>query len=389
MTGKDPTSYAILDVETTIFQKGNPYADRNSLCYVGCRIGGTNHLVPVVYGGQPYREQLEAVRDRLRSVSDIVGFNLKFDLAWLARYGIDLSDKRIWDCQLCEFLERNQSEPYPSLGEALSRRGLPPKSDYIEKTYWDIGIDTPDIPSGELEEYLTNDLEITEALYLDQNRTLPESKRALFRLGCEDLKVLLEMERNGLLFDFEAMAQERQRLADSLAACDVELAKYTDNWPHFNPDSGDHLSCLLYGGTVSVDIAIPYEHTYKTGKKAGVTEIRNRWETITKTYPRLVEPIPRTELKKAGFWSTDESVLRKTRGQKKLVKLLLQRSKIEKLIGTYFDGIPAHLVKYDWQDGLIHGTFNQCVAVTGRLSSEKPNQQNFPEEISGYIASRF
>ena len=62
------------------------------------------------------------------------------------------------------------------------------------------------------------------------------------------------------------------------------LNEYIDNWPHFNWNSGDHLSCLLYGGTVKVKVGTPYEHTYKGGEKVGQTETRNHWEKIGRAH---------------------------------------------------------------------------------------------------------
>ena len=383
-------SFAVVDCETTIFQKGTPYANRNRLCYIGIRIGDISSTFTIDVGGRPYRGQLDQVVALLTGIERIVVFNGKFDLAWCHRYGIDLNDREIWDLQLGEFLLNHQQTPYPSLDDALLKYGLPPKDDTIEREYWSVGIDTDQIPEAPITKYLIQDLECEDALYRHQLEHFSSNLRVLHRLQCQDLLVLLDMERNGILFDFENMRREQSTLSQDLVRMDAAIRNFTDNWPSFNIDSGDHLSKLLYGGTISVDVAEPYEHTYKSGEKAGLTEIRNRWQKAEKTYPRLVEPLKGSELKKEDFYATDESTLLKLRQkQKGLIDALLKRSKIEKLLSTYLVGIPAHLEKYDWQDGIIHGTFNQCRAITGRLSSEKPNQQNFPSEITKFITSRF
>ena len=46
----------------------------------------------------------------------------------------------------------------------------------------------------------------------------------------------------------------------------------------------------------------------------------------------------------------------------------------EKLRGTYGTGLLAEVAP----DGRIHATFNQTVARTGRLSSDRPNLHNIP-----------
>ncbi len=38
---------------------------------------------------------------------------------------------------------------------------------------------------------------------------------------------------------------------------------------------------------------------------------------------------------------------------------------------------------------MIYGQLNQCVARTGRLSSSKPNLQNFDGEIKDLFGSRY
>ena len=382
--------YAVIDVETTTFAKGNPYAARNRLCYVGVTVDGINHTFCIDVGGKPYRDELAQILGLLDGVGRIVVFNGKFDLAWLYRYGIDLSDREIWDLQLAEFLSHHQSKPYPSLDETLLEYGLPPKDDTVEREYWSVGIDTDHIPTEVITRYLEQDLRCEDALYRIQLEHFPQNLRSLFRLQCQDLLVLLEMERNGILFDFGSMAHERERTSNSLAGVDNRLRDFADRWPYFNPDSGDHVSALLYGGTVSCKVSEPYEHTYKAGKRAGLTETRNKWRLETKTYPGLVKPLEGSELKKEGYYSTEESTLLKLRSKaRNVIDTLLERSKLEQLLSTYLVGIPNHLEKYGWEDGIIHGTLNQCKAITGRLSAEKPNQQNFPEEIQKYIKTRF
>ena len=43
----------------------------------------------------------------------------------------------------------------------------------------------------------------------------------------------------------------------------------------------------------------------------------------------------------------------------------------------------------DWPNDTLFSNLNQCTAVTGRLSSTKPNQQNFPPEAKTFCISRY
>ncbi len=77
---------------------------------------------------------------------------------------------------------------------------------------------------------------------------------------------------------------------------------------------------------------------------------------------------------KTGF-STDAATLEKLRDQwPEFIDPLLQYREVEKLRSTYGEGLLAEVAA----DGRIHATFNQTVARTGRLSSDKPNLHNIP-----------
>ncbi len=76
---------------------------------------------------------------------------------------------------------------------------------------------------------------------------------------------------------------------------------------------------------------------------------------------------------KTGY-STDAQTLEKLRGQHPIVDALLRYREVEKLRSTYGDSLLAEVAP----DGRIHATFNQTVARTGRLSSDRPNLHNIP-----------
>jgi DNA polymerase-1 len=77
---------------------------------------------------------------------------------------------------------------------------------------------------------------------------------------------------------------------------------------------------------------------------------------------------------KTGF-STDAASLERLRDQwPEFIDPLLAYREVEKLRSTYGEGLLAEVAA----DGRIHATFNQTVARTGRLSSDKPNLHNIP-----------
>ncbi len=76
---------------------------------------------------------------------------------------------------------------------------------------------------------------------------------------------------------------------------------------------------------------------------------------------------------KTGY-STAADVLEKIADSHEIVPKILRYRALTKLYSTYAAG----LADYISEDGRIHGTFNQTIAATGRISSTEPNLQNIP-----------
>ncbi len=74
-------------------------------------------------------------------------------------------------------------------------------------------------------------------------------------------------------------------------------------------------------------------------------------------------------------YSTDQSVLEKLALYHDLPQLILDYRAVAKLKSTYTEAL-VRLIRPD--TGRIHTSYNQTVAMTGRLSSSEPNLQNIP-----------
>lgn len=375
-------SILTFDWETQTFSSGNPFDLRNFGVCLGYQFDGT-HSVCLF-------DQFNDVQEHIDNAEILVGFNLKFDLHWLRKYGIKFAHKRMWDCQIAEFLLSGQTNRFPSLEETATKYGFGHKLDIVKSEYWEKGINTDQIPPDILSDYCIQDVHLTYQIYLKQLEQFLQKPQLfkLFKLQCQDLLVLEEMEWNGLLYNKELCEERSVELSAEISKIQTQLALVYPDFSFLNFNSGDNLSAFLYGGMV-------YEEgkeligTYKTGLKAGQSKYKNI--IIEHQLPKLIEPLKGTKLKKDGYFKTDENTLRKLKGPaaKKFVAPLLRLAELQKLVGTYYDGLSKLAEEMHWEENMIHGQFHQVVAQTGRLSSSQPNQQNFAGECEDVFVSRY
>ena len=372
-------NYTVLDIETTGATngtKGNPYNVFNRV---------------VLYGTLKSSGNIQIRSDGCPEILGVlVGVNCKFDLAWRRRNGGTLPT-RIWDCQYAQFCILRQQVPWLSLNDCLKYYGYPPKLDVVKTEYWDKGIDTDQIPLSILKEYLEYDLVGTEKVYKAQLNYLQDKPQLmkLILLGMEDILYTFEMEWNGLHYDLKLSFQKSNEIQQRISEIDQDLLDLAGDYP-INWASNDHLSAILFGGTVKE----PYREEYTRTLKSGEIKNKARWSVRKIQLPSLIKPKKKWAVKKEGYYSTNEETLieakkNATKKAIKIIDLLLERSKLEKLDSSYFTGIPKLYHGYNWKQALLHGQFNHCITRTGRISSQKPNLQNIADQVRECLSSRF
>ena len=146
------------------------------------------------------------------------------------------------------------------------------------------------------------------------------------------VKVLCEMEREGVRIDTGALKAYGRELDREILSYVQEIRKYAE--PGFNPDSPKQLAELLF------------DRLGLTGSKKTAS----------------------------GQWSTDEKALSKVALAHPIVPLILEYRACTKLKSTYVDKLPTLIDA----EGRVHTTFAQALTETGRLSSSDPNLQNIP-----------
>lgn len=370
-----------IDTESNTWNFGAPYDQRfKGVCHswASSENSGATKNNP---------DSLALLEDRIRSSDLLVGFNWKYDLGVLRKLGVNLHDKPVWDCQLAEFVRSHQKWKYPSLDESLAKYGLGQKEDKVAE-YWKVGVQTEDIPWDILESYATVDATMTLRLYEHQMEHMSPSAKRLVRLMCMDLMILQEMEWNGIKFDEELANKRTGEIKEQVQEVEEKLLAIYPNVPiSFN--SGDNLSAFLYGGSIT-EVVKEHIGFFKTGQKVGEPRYRN--VEVLHELPRLFTPLPRSELKKPGFYATGADVLLKLRGNKTtrgIMELIQRRTRLTTLLEKTYEGLVKIHTAQNWEPNYLHGQFNQVTVATGRLSSSKPNLQNLDSEAQDLFISRY
>lgn len=366
------------DIESTINNKGQPFDLTNKIVSIAWTDDTQSQCVKADDYGRHFIQRAIDKADLL------IGFNIKFDINWLRRFGISFDNKRVYDCQLAEYIIRRQRVKYPSLSTTLETYGLEGKLDIVKEDYWKKGIDTDQIPWDILSKYNIQDVEQTLKVYHEQQKITNPIQKRLIQLCCDDLIVLQEMEFNGIPCDLDQCHRESDKIKEEIGKITNKLSSRYPQVP-LNFNSTDHLSAFLYGGTVHEE-GREIAGLYKTGNKTGQPRFK-----IVRTEHKLdgiVKPIEGSELLKEGMYSTSEDVLRKIKDKTGVITNLLKLASLTK-VNEFFEGFIKINREMNWPKNKIHGQFNQVTTWTGRLSSTKPNLQNMCPEIQECVRSEY
>ncbi len=373
-----------VDTENTTWNKGNPFDTRNfNVCIsTACRERAGAPIQTRVFW-----PETRADFGRIFEEAElIVGFNLKYDLHWLQKLGYDIGERRVYDCQLAEYIHGGQVQPYPSLSGCALRHLGEDKLDVVAEQYWKKGINTHEVPRAVLAEYAAKDAELTYRLYEFYKTHILESQRKLLSLRMQDLVGLQEMEWNGLKIDRPQIEQRATEAEQEVDKIRQSLFRF-HNVPNFNWGSNPHLSALLYGGTIEEVVKVPTGALFKSGKKTGEPKFAN--QVREHRLPRMYKPVKGSELAKEGQWSVSEEFLVQLKGGGELIQGILRIKELQKLNSTYLRGLLEKYEERHYENDIIHGQFNQCVTVTTRLSSSDPNLQNIASNVKSIFRSRY
>ena len=263
-----------------------------------------------------------------------VGQNLKYDQHVLANHGIAING-----IAHDTLLQSYVFESHKSHGmDALSERHLGFKPISFEEvagkgakqvTFNQVTVETA-------AEYAAEDADITLQLHLAMYPQVAADSKLDFiysHIEMPSSQALFNIERNGVLIDRAMLASQSNEIGNKLIA--LENQAYELAGQPFNLASPKQLQEILFD-------------------KLGI------------------KPTKKTP---SGAPSTDEDVLQELALDHPLPKVLLEYRGLAKLKSTYTDKLPRMI---NTSTGRVHTSYNQAVAITGRLASSDPNLQNIP-----------
>ncbi|MDY6026280.1 DNA polymerase I [Bergeyella zoohelcum] len=184
--------------------------------------------------------------------------------------------------------------------------------------------------------YAAEDADITFQLYEIFGPQLQKEnlENLFFQIEMPLMKVLADMEREGIALDVNWLLQESKDLEQDLKNIEQKIFTFTEN--EFNLNSPKQLGEVLFD-QLKLD--------------------------------------PKAKKTKTGQYATSEDVLQKLTHTHPIIPLILEYRTYQKLKSTYVDALPTQISKID---GRVHTSFSQTTAATGRLASLNPNLQNIP-----------
>lgn len=370
----DPTIYLsgnwiCLDIETTNKNKGDASDGDNYIVYGYfdsnfCGKGDFNN-----------EGDIKDFAGTLYSADFIVVQGGKFELKWLKRLGIKIERLLIYDTLLGEYVIAGNRKFKLDLDSISRRYGGLGKASLVSRLI-DKGVCPSSISRSILSKYCQTDVRETIRIFLQQREFLYKNGLLnVFFLRCITTPVLAEIELNGLYLDKKVVLDVYKTFLQEHSVALQKLNRITNG---INMASPQQVAEFLYTNLGFREL---------TDKKGN--PIRGK---PNKKFPQ-------------GQPLTDEPTLNllsaRTKEQKEFLSLKIEESKLRKKLTSYverymwvcgYEFSPLSEKERSFKDSpgscIMHGTLNQSVAQTHRLTSSDPNLQNIDRKLKRVVKSR-
>ena len=339
----------VLDVETNGLDSYNS----NQICGIGVgepKSGGLLQYYPFRHhqGENLDIGYLEKLIVYLNSLDAFIGYNIKFDLHFLEKDGLDTSNKKLIDVIVMVRLVEHSDVKELALTPTGQRRFG------IEAVQYDIDTkkelrannwhkDFSEAPAEFLGEYCKKDVGLTAKLYEQVLQEIQDThQEKIFELECQLTTVLFDMEKQGISIDNQYALDTEKTLRSRLEEVENEILTITGRikWNHDLPPASK-------------------KHDEKEFNIASPAQIGEIFESMG-----IESPVKTAK----GASSWNEAALSSI--NHRLAGLIRQYRTLEKLKSTYIEPYLS--------TDIMRTSFCNWGTTTGRLSSREPNLQNLP-----------
>ncbi|WP_346317091.1 DNA polymerase I [Chitinophaga sp. YIM B06452] len=292
--------------------------------------------VPLPADQAAVKEILEVFRPVFaREDALFIGQNTKYDMIVLKWYGIEVKGK-LFDTMLAHYLIEPEGRRSMDLLSAQYLQYAPVSIETLIGKKGKGQGSMRDVEIEKIKEYAAEDADITLQLKTRFEPLLKERtvENVFYDIENPLVKVLTDME-------YEGIAVDQQALADYSRELETEIKKAEDS--------------VYQQAGVRFNLASP--------KQLGEVLFEK------------LQLDPKAKKTRTGQYATGEDVLAKLASKHPIVENILVFRELSKLKSTYVDALPLMI---NPRTNRVHTSYNQAVAVTGRLSSNNPNLQNIP-----------
>lgn len=298
--------------------------------------GGEAYYVSVpadFEGAKKVCEDFKAVLES--SETEKIAQNIKYDMLVLKKYGVDIQG-HLFDTMIAHYLIQPDMKHNMDVLAETYLNYAPVSIETLIGKKGKNQLSMRDVPVDKVKDYAAEDADITLQL---KEVFAPMLKNDNLQKLYEEIEmplvpVLADMENEGINLDIKALENLSQELHDDLIKTQDEIHEMAGT--NFNISSPKQLGEILFDQL------------------------------------KIVEKPKKT---KTGQYATSEDVLSGLVQKHPIVGKILDFRELQKLKSTYVDPLPTLVNK---STGRLHTTYNQVVAATGRLSSDRPNLQNIP-----------
>ncbi len=325
---------------TICFDTETTSTDANNASIVGisfCIQTGIAYYIPMPLNYNEAKNELQKLQHIFNDASKTwIGHNIKYDMLIIKWYGFELAGA-VQDTMLAHYLVEPEGRRSMDI---LSEQYLNYKPISITTLIGEKGKHQgkmSDAPLAEVAIYAAEDADVTMQLdqILSKELIAKGVQNMYYGVECPLIPVLMAMEFEGITIDAPFLNDYSVELEKEIRRADKSVQDQAGL--KFNLGSPKQLGEVLFDH-LKLD-----PNAKKTGK--------------------------------SGQYATGEEVLSKLANKHKIVEDILTFRELSKLKSTYVDALPLLI---NTKTNRVHTSYNQAVAVTGRLSSNAPNLQNIP-----------